>query len=206
MSSNGSSDVHMNVADVTNREQVEKMVESVVEKMGGIDILINNAGGAQRSKGPSYTLDSDDLKRILDLNVVSVHMITSAVLRHSMLETGGRIINISSRAGKVGLANYSFYCATKFALEGLTATLAEELRDKNIFVNSLSPGMVNTKSFPKPQGRKGVRTSESVRDGLLVLLESEVTGHYLHVDELDQARERRLDDSAALKPINEHLF
>jgi 3-oxoacyl-[acyl-carrier protein] reductase len=206
MTNTGSSDVYMYVADVTNREQVEKMVESVVAKMDCIDILINNAGGAQSSKGPSHTLDSDDLKRLLDLNVVSVHMVTSAVLRHSMMETGGRIINISSRAGKVGLANYSFYCATKFALEGLTATLAEELRDKNILVNSLSPGMVDTKSFPKPQGRKGVRTAESVRDGLLVLLESEVTGHYLHVDELDQARERGLDDSAALKPINEPPF
>lgn len=206
MTSADSSNVYMYVADVTNKEQVETMVKSVVDKFGGIDILINNAGGAQRSKGPSETLDSDDLRRLLDLNVVSVHMVTSAVLRQSMLQTGGRIVNISSRAGKIGLADYSFYCATKFALEGLTASLAEELRDKNILVNSLSPGMVNTKSFPKPEGRKGVRTAESVREGLLVLLESGMTGYYLHVDELDEARERGLGDSAALKPIREPVF
>ena len=206
MTSTNSSNVCMYIADVTNKEQVETMVKLVVDKFGGIDVLINNAGGAQRSKGPSETLDSDDLRRLLDLNVVSVHMVTSAVLRNSMLQTGGRIVNISSRAGKVGLANYSFYCATKFALEGLTASLAEELRDKNILVNSLSPGMVNTKSFPKPEGRKGVRTAESVRDGLLVLLESGMTGYYLHVDELDEARERGLGDSAALKPIREPVF
>ena len=54
--------------------------------------------------------------------------------------------------------------------------------------------MVNTKSFPKPDGKKGVRTAESVEDGLMALLaDDEITGHYLHVDELDQAREKGLD-------------
>jgi short-subunit dehydrogenase len=160
----------------------------------------------QRAKGSSETLDSDDLRSLLDLNVVSVHIVTSAVLRQSMLENGGRIVNISSRAGKMGLPTVSFYCESKFALEGLTAAMAEELKDKNISINTLSPGMVNTKSFPKPEGKKGVRSAESVRDGLFVLLESNVTGHYLHVDELDQARERGLHDSAALKPIREPSF
>jgi short-subunit dehydrogenase len=96
---------------------------------------------------------------LLDLNVVSVHIVTSAVLRQSMLENGGRIVNISSRAGKMGLPTVSFYCASKFALEGLTAAMAEELKDKNISINTLSPGMVNTKSFSKPEGKKGVRSA-----------------------------------------------
>lgn len=206
MKDKGVSDVLLEVADVTNKDQVESMVKSVVEKFGGIDVLINNAGTSQRTKGTSETLDSDHLRSLLDLNVVSTHMVTSAVLRQTMLENGGRIVNISSRAGKVGLPNYSFYCATKFALEGLTASLAEELKDKNVAVNTLSPGMVNTRSFPKPEGKAGVRSADSVRDGLFVVLESDVTGHYLHVDELDQARERGLNDSAALKPIREPTF
>lgn len=193
-------------ADVTKKEPVETMVQSIVKKWGGIDILVNNAGGAQHIKGPSETLDSDDLGRLLNLNVVSVHIVTSAVLRHAMQEGGGRIVNISSRAGKVGLPNYSFYVASKFALEGLTASMAEELRDRNIHVNSFSPGMVNTKSFPKPPDKKGVRTAESVRDGFLAILESGLTGHYLHADELDEAREKGLQDSAALKPIREQEF
>jgi len=206
MKDKGASDVLIEVADVTDKEQVETMVKNVVDKFGGIDVLINNAGGSQRTKGPLETLDSDDLRSLLDLNVVSVHIVTSAVLRQSMLESGGRIVNISSRAGKVGLPNYSFYCASKFALEGLTASLAEELKDRNIFVNTLSPGMVDTRSFPKPEGKQGVRSAESVRDGLFVVLDSDATGHYLHVDELDQVRERGLEDCAALKPIREPLF
>jgi short-subunit dehydrogenase len=104
----------------------------------------------------------DDLQSLLDLNVVSVHIVTSAVLQQSMLKNGGRIVNISSRAGKMGLPAVSFYCASKFALEGLTMAMAEELKDKNISINTLSPGMVNTKSFPKPEGKKGVRLAESV--------------------------------------------
>ena len=66
--------------------------------------------------------------------------------------------------------------------------------------------MVNTKSFPKPEGKKGVRSVESVEDSLFALIDGGVTGHYVHADELDQARAKGLDDSVALKPINEAVF
>mmetsp|Transcript_41871 Transcript_41871/g.73518 ORF Transcript_41871/g.73518 Transcript_41871/m.73518 type:complete len:288 (+) Transcript_41871:90-953(+) len=202
-----SSMMSIHVADVTNVSEVEDTVKSIVEKWGGIDILINNAGGSQKAKGPLETLPSDDLRSILDLNVVGVHAVTSAVLRHAMLPAGsGKIVNISSRAGKVGLPNYSHYCASKFALEGMTAALAEEVKDKGIEVNTISPGMVNTKSFPKPDGKEGVRTAESVEDGLFALLEGGVTGHYIHVDELDEARAKGLEDRVALKPVRETPF
>lgn len=195
------------LADVTKKTEVEAMVKDIVSNWGGIDVCINNAGGSQPEKGPMETLDSDDLRNLLDLNVVSVHIVTSAVLRHAMIPAkAGRIVNISSRAGKVGLPNYSFYVASKFALEGMTASLAEEVRDKGIQVNTLSPGMVNTQSFPKPPGRKGVRSAESVEDGLFAVLESGLTGHYLHVDELDEARAKGLDDNKAMKPIREEAF
>jgi len=192
--------------DVKNEQQVESMVQSIAQKWGCIDVLINNAGGAQAFKGPAHTLKTDDLKNLLHLNIVAVHTVTSAVIRHTMLENGGRIVNVSSKAGKIGIPNMSFYVASKFALEGYSATLAEELKDKNVLVNTISPGMVDTKSFPKPPGKVGVRTPESVRDGLLTVLESGLTGQYLHVDELDEARGKGLDDSVALKPINEPKF
>ena len=66
--------------------------------------------------------------------------------------------------------------------------------------------MVNTKSFPKPDGKEGVRTAESVEDGLFALLEGGVTGHYIHVDELDEARAKGLEDRVALKPVRETPF
>jgi len=197
----------IHVADVTNVSQVEEMVKSVCEQWGGIDILINNAGGSQKNKGTLENLPSEDLLNILNLNVVGVHVVTSAVLRHAMLPAqNGKIVNISSRAGKVGLPTYSHYCTSKFALEGMTAALAEEVKDKGIMCNTLSPGMVNTRSFPKPEGKKGVRNAETVEDSLFALLEGGVTGHYVHADELDEARAKGLEDGVALKPIREAIF
>jgi NAD(P)-dependent dehydrogenase (short-subunit alcohol dehydrogenase family) len=195
--------VSIHVADVTVSSQVEEMVKEVVGRWGGIDILINNAGRGQATKGLLQDLDPEELLRLLDLNVVAVHRVTSAVLKQAEPR---QIINISSKAGKVGLPSMSHYVASKFALEGLTAALAAELEGKNIRVNSISPGMVDTASFPKAPGRPGVRTAESIADGLFVLLESEVTGHYLHVDELDEVRRRGREDRLALKPINERDF
>ncbi len=135
----GSSMTSVHVVDVTNASQVEDAVDSIVREWGGIDVLVNNAGGSQTRKAPLWDLSSDDLRGILDINVVGVHLVSSAVLRRHMLPAGnGRIVNISSRAGKVGLQNYSHYCASKFALEGLTAALAEEVKDNGIEVNTVS--------------------------------------------------------------------
>ena len=193
------------VADVTNDEQVDVAIKDVSEIFGGIDILINNAGMGC-SKGPMHEQSSDAFRSLLDLNVVAVASVTNAVLRHAMLSQGkGDIINISSKAGKVGLPNMGPYVASKFALEGLTATFAAELASTGIRVNSISPGMVDTKAFPKAPGRPGVRTAESVADGLLHVLGSGRTGVYLHVDEFDAAVAAGTPDSA-LKAIDEPAF
>lgn len=142
--------------------------------------------------------------QILQVNVVAVHIVTSAVLRLAMPENG-HIVNISSKAGKTGIANMSFYVASKFALEGLTAAWAKELKGRGIVVSSLSPGMVDTRSFPKPFGKPGVRTAESIRDALLMALTAPVkySGHYVHVDELDMVRKCELPDWVAWKKIDE---
>lgn len=196
--------VSLHVADVNDSKQVQTMVDSIVDQWGGIDILINNAGVSQNVRGPFDTLDSEDLLRLLNVNVVAVHRVTSAVVPY--MKPGSKIVNISSRAGKLARPSISFYVASKFALEGLTAAMAKELRERQIQVNSISPGMVNTKSFPKPHGQPGVRTAESIQDGLFVILDSGVTGHYLHVDELDMVRDNGLADAYALKRIDEANF
>jgi 3-oxoacyl-[acyl-carrier protein] reductase len=199
----------MLLADVTNPQQVESMVQAIVEKWGGLDILINNAGGGQQPKGPVDTIESEALTKLLQLNVVGCHIVTSTVLKLAM-PNDGNIVNISSKAGKVGLPNYSLYVASKFALEGMTSSWAKELKERNIVVNSLSPGMVNTQSFPKPPGKAGVRSAESIRDCLLLALSSssgmKYTGHYVHADELDLVRSKGLPDTQAWKPIDEPNF
>lgn len=189
--------------DLTDETQVNDMVNQLKEKWEGLDILINNAGAGQTTKGPVASLKSEDLRNLLDLNVVAVHTVTSNVLQKM---SPHYILNVSSRAGKIGIPNNAFYVASKFALEGYTASLASELKDKCL-VNSISPGMVDTKSFPKAPGKPGVRTAESIRDGLLYMLSlKSTTGHYLHVDELDKVRQMSLPDEQALKTINEATF
>jgi NAD(P)-dependent dehydrogenase (short-subunit alcohol dehydrogenase family) len=213
--------------DVTEPKEVHAMVEDIVQVWGGIDILINNAGRGQARKGKitdddghgNANLSSEDFMNLLNLNVVSVHTLTAAVVPHMPRKQGSlstatdtendhstvvppQIINISSKAGRVGLPGMSHYVASKFALQGLTASWATELANEGINVNAISPGMVNTTSFPKPTNRPGVRTAESIADGLLLLLQSNVTGHYLHVDDLDLIRQRNLPDATALQPIN----
>jgi len=193
--------------DVTDVAQVDDMVNKIVQKWGGLDALVNNAGGAQRVKGAVDKLSEDsssDLIDLLNLNVVSVNTVTSKVLRLAM-KSDGHILNISSKAGKVGLQNMSLYVASKFALEGLTASWAKELKDRNIVVNSISPGMVNTQSFPKSAGQAGVRTAESIRDAFLMAMTASMkySGHYIHADELDLVRKCELPDWAAWKPIDE---
>ena len=123
----GGSSVRAFVADVTDETAVDAAVDMVVADMGGIDVLINNAGGACK-KGPTHEQSVADLRQLMNLNVASVAIVSSSVLRKAMLpdKKGGHIINISSRAGKVGLANMGPYVASKFAVEGLTATLAAE--------------------------------------------------------------------------------
>lgn len=190
--------------DVTNREQVDEMVAKVVQAWGGLDILVNNAGGPQPSKGPVNSTSSQDLMDLLNLNVVSVHSVTSAVLRLAM-KSNGHILNISSKAGKVGFPNMSHYVASKFAIEGMTASWAKEVKDRNIVVNSLSPGMVDTQSFPKAPGQAGVRRPEDIRDSLLMAITAPLkySGHYVHADELDLVRKCELPDWVAWKPIDE---
>lgn len=208
----------MRTADVTDETAVDVAISGLVTEMGGCDLLVNNAGGTT-AKGPLHEQSVADFRKLLDLNVVSVMAVSSAVLRHAMLKAGrGHIINVSSKAGKLGIANSSPYVASKFAVEGLTATLAAELAAPatdgeavaaaaSIRVNSISPGMVNTRAFPKAAGRPGVRSAESIRDGLLFLhLGSHAcTGRYLHVDEFDTAVQAGTPE-AALKKIDEVPF
>jgi len=186
-------------------DQVAAAISEASQAMGGIDLLVNNAGGGSPKK-PVHEQDIASFRKLLDLNVVSVLIVTNAVLNMCMLPAKrGDIINISSKAGKTGIPSISTYCASKFALEGLTATMALELKDQGISVNSISPGMVDTSSFPKAPGRPGVRSPESIKDGFLAMLESGRTGHYVHVDEFDAAV--ALGKAAqAFKAINEREF
>lgn len=129
-------------ADVSNLEDVTAAVNKVKEELGGIDILINNAGIAKF--GGFMDLDPEEWKHIIDVNLMGVYNVTRALLPDLIEQKSGDIINISSTAGQKGAPATSAYSASKFGVLGLTESLAMEVRKHNIRVTALTPSTVAT--------------------------------------------------------------
>jgi 3-hydroxybutyrate dehydrogenase len=126
--------------DVTDARSIEDAVAAVVERFGRIDVLVNNAGLG----GPTPLDDPDDSRwnAILATNLTGVFRVTRAVVPH--MPDGGRIVNLSSVVGRFGVAGLSAYSATKHGVIGLTRTFALELAARQITVNAMCPGWVET--------------------------------------------------------------
>lgn len=130
--------------DVRDAEQVQGLVDETVARFGQIDVLINNAGVAV-GLDPVVELDERDWRLNLDVMCTGVFLCSRAAARH-MIQAGqgGRIINMSSQAGKTGMPLLAAYCAAKFAVIGFTQSLAQELGTYGITVNAVCPGTVMT--------------------------------------------------------------
>ncbi len=134
------------IADVSNAAQVQQMIDNAVSHFGKIDILVNNAGTiAGKDRVPIVELAETDWDRVQRVNVKGVFLCCQAVARHLILQkTKGKIINISSVTGKQGSARYAAYSASKFAVIGLTQSLAYELAPYQVNVNAICPSLVDT--------------------------------------------------------------
>ena len=133
-------------SDVTDAGQVSEMVERTVNTLGKIDIFCANAGsqpGGDRKL--LIDVEEEDFDLVQRVNVKGTFLCLKAVCRH-MVDRGGpgKIVITSSRAGKQGTARYATYCASKFALIGITQSLALEMAPYNVNVNAICPGLVDT--------------------------------------------------------------
>ena len=137
-------------SDVSDSGQVDQMVGQVLERFGHIDILVNNAGSRPgRDRVPVVELEEDAFDEVMRVNVRGTYLCSRAVARHMVARDqagngGGKIIVISSGAGKRGIARYAVYCASKFALVGFTQALAQEMAPHRVNVNAICPGLVDT--------------------------------------------------------------
>ncbi len=133
-------------ADVSDEKQVQRLVDAVRDHFGRIDLLVNNAGApAGPDRVPVVQLDEAVWDLVLKVNVKGTFLCSRAVARHMIAQgEGGKIINISSTAGKKGVARYAAYCSSKFAVVGFTQCLALELAPHNIQVNAICPSLIDT--------------------------------------------------------------
>lgn len=129
-------------ADVSNRAEVKKMIDYIIEKYGKIDVLVNNAGIDQEKMFQDIT--DEDWDNIIKVNLYSVFCTTQETLKYMLEKKNGCIINISSIYGINGGSCATAYSATKAGIDGITKSLAKELGPSNIRVNSVAPGCINT--------------------------------------------------------------
>ena len=133
-------------SDVSVQGDVNELVKEVVEKFGKIDILVNNAGSRPgKDRVLVVDLEEEALDLVMRVNVKGTFLCSQAVVKQMIAQkSGGKIVVISSGAGKKGIARYAAYCASKFALIGFTQSLAKEVGEYGINVNAICPGLVDT--------------------------------------------------------------
>ena len=129
-------------ADMTQPASITAMVDSVVERYGRIDVLVNNAGRALRASVAEVKIA--DLQNIIDLNIYGPLLAMQAVIPHMRAQGGGSIVNISSTVSKMAIPTIGAYAATKYALNGLTLTARGELAGDGIVVTLMHPGQTAT--------------------------------------------------------------
>lgn len=129
-------------ADVSKADQIDALVNTVMEKWGRVDVLINNAGITRDTL--LLRMKPEDWQAVIDLNLTGVFLCTRAVSKIMLKQKSGRIINIASVAGQMGNPGQANYSAAKAGVIGFTKTVAKELASRGITVNAVAPGFITT--------------------------------------------------------------
>lgn len=144
--------------DITHFAAIDSVIAKIEHKIGPIDVLVNNAGYGHEGVMEESSLD--EMRRQFDVNVFGAVAMTKALLPFMRQRRSGHIINITSMGGFITLPGISYYCGSKFALEGISETLSKELAPFNIHVTAIAPGSFRTDWA----GRSMVRSARSISD------------------------------------------
>ncbi|MDY6938921.1 MAG: 3-oxoacyl-[acyl-carrier-protein] reductase [Cyanobacteriota bacterium] len=129
-------------ADVSQAEDVDRLVGGAIEKWGRVDVLVNNAGITRDTL--LLRMKPKDWQAVIDLNLTGVFLCTRAVAKGMLKQRSGRIINIASVSGQMGLPGQANYSAAKAGVIGFTKTIAKELASRGVTANAIAPGFIST--------------------------------------------------------------
>ncbi len=167
--------------DMRKPEDIEHLIQETLQHYGRIDVLVNNAG--QGMYGSIETVNLDEYKSVMDLNVYGVLVAMQTVIPHMRKQGGGHIVNVSSMVSKMVLPGLGAYASTKYALNALTYTARKELEKDNIIVSAVMPKMTATNfgqnsvgARPDWSGRPGgmpeIDPPEKVAEAIAAIIES----------------------------------
>ena len=180
--------------DISKHDKIEQFIENVFSKLGGLDILINNAGITKDNL--SLRMKNEDWQKVIDINLSSTFYLCKSAIKKMMKNKYGRIVNITSIVGHTGNVGQANYSASKAAVVAMSKSLAIEYAKKNITVNCVSPGFIKTNMTEKisdemkntllsriPMNKLG--TGEDVSNTVAFLSSessSYITGETIHVN------------------------
>ena len=180
--------------DISEHEKIDEFIENVFLKLGGLDILINNAGITKDNL--SLRMKNDEWQKIIDINLSSTFYLCKSAIKKMLKNKFGRIVNITSIVGHTGNIGQANYSASKAGVVAMSKSLAIEYAKKNISVNCVSPGFIQTKMTEKiseemkntllsriPMNKLG--TADDVSNTVAFLCSessSYITGETIHVN------------------------
>ena len=180
--------------DISSHSEIEKFINDVSEELGGLDILINNAGINRDNL--SLRMKDDEWQKVIDVNLTSTFLLSKYAIKKMMKSNSGRVINITSIVGHTGNIGQSNYAASKSGTIGMSKSLSIEYAKKNITINCVSPGFIvsdMTNSIPEkiknillskiPMGKMG--SGDDVSNCVAFLSSDEaayITGETIHVN------------------------
>jgi NAD(P)-dependent dehydrogenase (short-subunit alcohol dehydrogenase family) len=171
------------VCNVANRNAVETYINSIVQRHGGIDVLVNNAGisGPTRSVAE---IDQKDWEKVLEVNLTGTFHVTQCAVPHLKKGVKPSIILMSSLAGRVGFPNRAVYATSKWGIVGLTKSLSMELGAYRIRVNCIQPGAVDNDRFQGVIASRAEASGRTVQEELNLVMQSQSLKQLVDMEEI----------------------
>ncbi|SDN11467.1 SDR family oxidoreductase [Bacillus sp. OK048] len=169
-------------ADVSKEEDLQQVVKKTIEEYGQVDLLVNNAGVGFFKLTEDVSLE--EWKKVFEVNVQGVFLATKAVLPHMKERKSGTIITIASDVARYTIPNGAAYTATKYAVQGFSGSVAQEVREYGIRVGTINPGMVDTYFAESTQGLPEKQDWLKVEDIANAVVYMASAPKYMLIDEI----------------------